>query len=107
MPLTRSFNQTMQRRVQTDLEFRDALLTEGVESLLNGEVEIGQTILRDYINATIGFEPLARAVGAQPKSLMRMFGPRGNPTASNLMAVIAELQRFSGIQLRLGVHPRQ
>lgn len=107
MPLTKSFKETIQHRVQTDHEFRDALLSEGIEALLQGDVAVGRAILRDYINATIGFEPLARAVGAKPKSLMRMFGPGGNPTASNLMAVIAELQRFSGIQLQLGVHPRR
>lgn len=103
MPLTRSFNVTVEERVRAEPAFRHSLLTEGVENLLHGDVAVGKAILRDYINATIGFEPLARAVGTQPKSLMRMFGPRGNPTTSNLMAVIAELQRSSGIRLRLDV----
>ncbi|MDQ3693225.1 MAG: transcriptional regulator [Chloroflexota bacterium] len=103
MPLTRSFEQTVQDRVRSDPAYRDALLVEALEVLFQGDVAVGKAILRDYINATIGFEPLARAVGTQPKSLMRMFGPRGNPTTSNLMAVIAELQRSSGIRLRLDV----
>jgi hypothetical protein len=34
------------------------LLKEGVECLLSGDVETGKTVLRDYINATIGFEVL-------------------------------------------------
>ena len=103
MALTRSFRETMLARAQRDPAYRDALLTEGVEALLSGDVDAGKAILRDYINATIGFGSLASATGTQPKSLMRMFGPDGNPTARNLMAVIGELQRASGVSLRVGV----
>ena len=103
MALTRSFRETMLARAQRDPAYRDALLTEGVEALLSGDVDAGKAILRDYINATIGFGSLASATGTQPKSLMRMFGPDGNPTARNLMAVISELQRASGVSLRVAV----
>ena len=30
---------------------------------------------------------------------MRMFGPRGNPQASNLLAVLGHLQKHGGFQL--------
>jgi len=43
--------------------------------------------MRDYIKATVGFEKLGAATGAPPKSLIRMFGPRGNPQAKNLFSV--------------------
>jgi len=76
-----------------------ALLAEGVETLLAGDVDTGKAILRDCINATVGFGPLATATGRQVKSLMRMFGPNRNPTARNLMAIIGHLQRASGISL--------
>jgi hypothetical protein len=36
-----------------------------------------------------------------PKSLMRMFGPRGNPTASNLFSVLAHLQRRDQVRLQI------
>ncbi len=101
MALTREFKTTIQARAHRDPEFRDALLTEGVEALLAGDVDLGKAILRDYINATVGFGPLAEATGAQPKNLMRMFGPTGNPTAKNLMGVIGHLQRASGINLQV------
>jgi DNA-binding phage protein len=101
MPLTREFKQTIQERANRDPEFRDALLTEGVEALLSGDVDTGKAILRDYINATIGFGTLATATGAQPKSLMRMFGPSGNPTAKNLLGIIGHLQRSSGVNLQV------
>lgn len=101
MALTRTFKETVQARAQRDGAFRSALLTEGVEMLLAGDVDAGKAILRDYINATIGFGPLAAATGTQPKSLMRMFGPSGNPTAKNLMTVIGHLQREAGVSLRV------
>jgi hypothetical protein len=41
--------------VQRDSAFRRELLREGVESFLTGDVETGKSVLRDYINATIGF----------------------------------------------------
>lgn len=101
MALTRAFRDTVLARVQRDPAFRDALLTEGVNALLAGEVEAGKSILRDYIKATVGFEALAATTGAPSKSLMRMFGPRGNPTAGNLFAVIRALQRASGVTLEV------
>ena len=63
------------------------------------EVEVGKAVLRDYINATVGFENLAKATGTPSKSLMRMFGPKGNPRANNLFAVIGKLRRVSGVSL--------
>ena len=58
MPLTRDFKETIQARAKRDLGFREALLEEGVECLLAGDVETGKSMLRDYINATIGFREL-------------------------------------------------
>jgi DNA-binding phage protein len=101
MPLTRSFKEAVQARVQRDPAFRDALLTEAVEVLLEGDIATGKAVLRDYINATIGFEELASAIGTPSKSLMRMFGPRGNSNARNLFSVIGHLQERSGIQLEV------
>ena len=78
MALTRDFKETIQARVARDPAFREALLKEGVECLLAGDVDTGKAVLRDYINATIGFEALGGLTDKSPKSLMRMFGPRGN-----------------------------
>lgn len=99
MPLTRSFKDTVKARAARDAAFRDALLTEGIDALLAGDVETGKAVLRDYINATIGFEQLARETGTPEKSLMRMLGPRGNPNARNLFSVIHCLQSATGVQL--------
>jgi hypothetical protein len=37
------------------------------------------------------------------KSLMRMFGPTGNPTAENLLGVIGVLQAETGVHLEVRV----
>jgi DNA-binding phage protein len=99
MALTRNFKETVKARAERDVKFREALLTEAVELLIAGEVETGKAVLRDYINATIGFEKLAKVTGTPSKSLMRMFGPKGNPRANNLFAVIGQLQRTSGVRV--------
>ncbi len=101
MALTRDFKETVQSRVRRDLAFRKALLREGVESLLAGDVETGKTVLRDYINATVGFEELGMVVHRSPKSLMRMFSPKGNPQARNLFEVVAYLQEKEGTRLEV------
>ncbi|MGB5718446.1 MAG: transcriptional regulator [Gammaproteobacteria bacterium] len=101
MALTKDFKETIQARAQRDSAFRKALLQEGVECLLAGDVDTGKAVLRDYINATIGFEELSEVFGKSSKSLMRMFGPKGNPQAGNLFAVIGYLQEKEGIHLEV------
>jgi len=101
MALTRSFRETVKARIERDSEFRDALFSEAVGCFLSGEVDTGKAILRDYINATIGFEHLSKVTKTPAKSLMRMFSEGGNPQAKNLFAVISHLQTESGIQLKV------
>jgi DNA-binding phage protein len=101
MALTRDFELTIGARARRDPEFREVLLMEGVECLLSGDVDTGKAILRDYINATIGFEQLGDLTDKSPKSLMRMFSPSGNPEARNLFKVIDCLQRREGVHLRV------
>jgi hypothetical protein len=69
----------VQRHAAADSAFAEALLREGVDTMLAGDVDTGKAILRDYIKVTIGFEKLGEATGIHRTSLIRMFGPRGNP----------------------------
>ena len=101
MPLTRAFKELVQRRVAAEPAFGAALLREAIDTLLAGDVDTGKAILRDYIKATVEFERLGEATGTQPKSLMRMFGPRGNPQARNLFGVIGYLQKQVGVELHV------
>ena len=101
MALTKDFKETIRARARRDSRFRAELLKEGIQCLLSGDVDTGKTVLRDYINATIGFEELGAVIEKSPKSLMRMFGPRGNPQARNLFEVIGYLQEKEGLRLEL------
>jgi DNA-binding phage protein len=101
MALTRDFKETIRARVERDAGFRRALLREGIENFLTGDVETGKIILRDYINATVGFTKLSDATNRSAKSLMRMLGPRGNPQARNLFEIVAYLQKTEGVRFKV------
>ena len=105
MPLTRDFKETIQARVQRDPAFRENLVSEAADCLLSGDVETGKTILRDYINATIGFERLGKATHKSPKSLMRMLSESGNPQARNLFPIFAYIQKREKIKLKVRPEP--
>jgi hypothetical protein len=100
MPLTRDFKETVKARAEKDSAFREAS-TQALDCFLAGDT--GKAMLRDYINATIGFEALGTLTGKDAKSLMRMLGPKGNPQARNLFDVIARLQEREGVHFH--VHP--
>ncbi|MGA8170849.1 MAG: transcriptional regulator [Methylocystis sp.] len=101
MALTKSFKELVQRRAADDPAFAEALLREAIDAMLTGDIETGKSVLRDYIKATVGFEKLGEATHMPPKSLMRMFGPRGNPQARNLFDVIGYLQRRAGVEFHV------
>jgi len=105
MPLTRDFKKTVKARAEKDSAFREALFTAALDCFLAGDTDAGKAVLRDYINATIGFEVLGALTGKDAKSLMRMLGPKGNPQARNLFDVIAHLQAREGV--RFHVHPER
>lgn len=99
MPITRKFRETVWARAQDDARFREAMLTEAINELLAGDLEAGKAMLRDYINATITFDRLAERLDKPSKSLQRMLGPRGNPTAESLFGIIKVLQASERIRL--------
>jgi DNA-binding phage protein len=97
MAMTKSFKALVQDRVLSDPGFAAALLREAIDTLLTGDLDTAKALLRDYIKATIGFEKLGEATATPSKSLIRMFGPRGNPQARNLFGVIGYLQKQAGV----------
>ena len=104
MAITRNFKETVQARALHDAKFREGMLRESIECMLAGDLPTGKALLRDYINAIIGFKKLAKLTKRDPKSLMRMLSPTGNPNASNLFDVIYALEKKENIQYHL--HPR-
>lgn len=105
MALTKDFRDTIRDRAQRDASFRRALLQEAIELLLTGDVETGQSLMRNYINATVGFPALAKRTHTPKNSLMRMFSPQGNPSSKNMFGVIAELAKVEGVNLSLKAKP--
>ncbi len=101
MALTRDFRETVQADAKRDPAFREGLLSEAIESLLSGEVTLGKELLRDYINATVGFPKLAAHTKIHVKTLHQMFGPNGNPTASHLFEIVAYLQHAEGVRFEV------
>jgi DNA-binding phage protein len=101
MALTRDFKETIRARAERDPRFRKELLGEGIDSMLSGDIATAKTILRDFINATVGFTELAEATRIPSKSLMRMLGPTGNPRADNLFEVVSVLQRREGLRFHV------
>ena len=105
MALTRDFRVTVQARARRDPAFRKGLLSDALESYLSGEATLGKELLRDYINATVGFPKLAAQTRIHVKTLHHMFGPNGNPTTSNLSEIVAYLQHAEGVRLEVRAAP--
>ena len=87
--------------MKRDPAFRKGLLCDTVENLLAAKVALAKELLRDYINATVGFPKLSAETKLHVKTLHQMFGPKGNPTASNLFGIVAYLQRREGVRLQV------
>jgi DNA-binding phage protein len=98
MALTRNFKETV---IQACAERRvictGTAWTRLRHYFLNGEPETARLILRDLVNATIGFEQLATLTAKPSKSLHRMLSPTGNPSMDNLAAI------FKAVRERLHV----
>ena len=101
MALTRDFHETVRARARRDPEYRECLLKEGVQCLLAGEVDVAKIILRDYVEAMIGFEQLGTMTGKPPESLRRMLDLESTPQASDLLEVLARILRHEGVHLEV------
>ncbi len=105
MTLARDFRETVKARAERDPEFRAGLYQEAMQAMLDGDFGTAKILLRDVVNATIGFGPLGTRVGLPEKSLMRMFGPSGNPRAENLIAVVAAISSECDVSLTVRATP--
>ena len=99
MGTTKDFNETVRADLQNSAEYRRATLREAVGAVVSGDVETGKSVLRKYINGTLGFVALGEAVGRSSKTLMQMLGPRGNPTITNFFDLVSYLQKVEGSSL--------
>jgi hypothetical protein len=101
MALTREFKETVAARIRRDGKYREALFSEAINAYLAGDTETGKAILRDLVNATIGFEGLAAEIRKPSKSLHRMLAPHGNPNTENFFGIVSVLQKKARVKLRV------
>lgn len=101
MALTRHFKETVVERVNRDPAFAQALLDEAISLFLNNETETARLVLRDLVNATIGFEELAKKTAKPSKSLHRMLSPKGNPSMDNLAAIFGAISDKLNLALKV------
>ena len=99
MALTREFKETVKKRVECDPNFAKALLQEAVDLLTDGDSTTAKLILRDLINATLGFERLAEEIQKPSKSLHRMLSASGNPNMENLSAIFATIKKTLRVRI--------
>ena len=100
MPLTREFGETIICDLQ-DREFRAAYLDDTIEAMYGGEFSVGKRMLCNYINATVGFESLSKAVGSKAQGLISMLGQSGNPPANKLFGILKHLQETDRFEVRV------
>jgi DNA-binding phage protein len=98
--LTRKFKETVLARIKREPKFARALLDEALTAFLNGEPDTAKLLLRDLVNATLGFEDLARRVNKPSKSLHRMLSTSGNPTMASLSAILVAVKKFLHVDIR-------
>lgn len=101
MALTKDFKETVMARAKKDAKFANAMLLEALNEFFSGDTEAGKAMLRDYINATVSFEFLAKVLDKNPKSVMRMLGPKGNPTSKSLFAILHAIQKRKHMHIRI------
>jgi DNA-binding phage protein len=104
MALTRDFRETVMARVKKDPEFRSELLIEATNSFLDGDIDAGKSLLRDYLNATDSLPAIARELDLNEKSIRRMLGPKGNPTLKNFISLLKACSRLEHLKLEVCHH---
>ena len=86
-----------------DIKMRLRVLQQATSLLLQGEPHTAKLLLRDLVNASIGFEQLARDIDKPPKSLHRMLSAAGNPTLSHVSAMLAAIAAHLGVEIEAKV----
>ena len=93
--------QTVAERIECDPAFAKALLDEAASLSLNREPDTARLVLRDLVNATVGFEALGRRTERPSKSLHRMLSSNGNPSMDNLAAICAALRDRLKVEIQV------
>jgi uncharacterized protein VirK/YbjX len=101
MALTKQFKETVMARAKYDKAFRNGMFVEAINEFLMGNIDTAKKILRDYINATLSFKPVAKAIHKDTKSIQRMLSIKGNPSCRSFSQLISFLQKHEKIHLKV------
>lgn len=104
MPLTKKFKDTVMARAKADKEFREELIIEATNALLDGDIDVGKSLIRDYLNATEAFSAVAEQLHKDEKSIRRMLGPSGNPTLKNFIGILKACGNSEHLHLKICHH---
>lgn len=106
MALSRTLQAFFVEQTQSSPEYRTLLLADAAQNILSGELQLAREKIKIAVHGSVGFETLGKKLGKSPKSLHRSFGPKGNPTAKTLIAVLTELQDFLHVSLEVKAVPK-
>ena len=101
MALTRQFKETVQMRVQQDPQYRKELLIEATNAFLDGDLDTGKALLKDYLNGTEALPDIAMELSQDEKSIRRMIGPKGNPTLKNFVKLLGACKKREDLELKV------
>jgi DNA-binding phage protein len=104
MPLTKQFRETVMARAKADKEFREELIIEATNALLEGDIDTGKSLIKDYLNATEAFAAVANQLQKDEKSIRRMLGPSGNPTLKNFISILQACSSTEHLNLKICHH---
>ena len=91
------------RRLRDDRTFGSVVLLEAVRALFDNDVDLTKGLLRRFVDTSCGFSQLAELTEVHPKSLVRMLGPNGNPSAKRLVAILTHLSHLHGVRFSVGI----
>ena len=101
MALTREFKETVMLRAKQDPAFRQELIVEATNAFLDGDVDTGKNLLRNYLNATEALPSIAKELAQDEKSIRRMIGPKGNPTLRNFVNLLGACKKHEHLTLHV------
>ena len=88
MALTKDYKTMVLQDIADNPEVAKTTYSEAVHALLEGEPDVGLSLLRDVVHACISFKTLSEQTGIPEKSLHRMLSGRGNPRTDNLSHIL-------------------
>jgi hypothetical protein len=99
--LTRKHSETIRKDLQSSPSFRRALFAEAINSMLQGDFETGKSVLREYVEGTMGFVAMGNALGRSPRSVRQMLSHERCLRTRSFIEILVYVQRVEGKVLKV------